>query len=215
MLTPVEPRGDRDEPNARDLLAAEYEYRQSAIGFGSELVIWSTDTYIGVSKRWTAHRGELGEPLTGTAFYEEIGRPDLVAAYQRRRKIMWGTGIAGLALSGVGMYLAVKGIPDHEYCSILDPDPVYNACEQRNRQAEDRADGYMTAGLATMVAATIPLTISFYYMFKPHPISEGEAKRLAAEHNRSLRARLGLPVAARLTPYASADGGGLAVVGSF
>ena len=182
-----------DDTKARE--AAEFEFRQNALGFGNELIVLSTSTTVSAFTRWTAHRGELKEPLAGAEFYRVIGRPDLEAKYLARQRRMRALTWTGLGLLGGALVFAAGAA-----------------------STEDGTQDLMSTGvLLTAVASGVTLGIAMGMELRPHPIGEGEAKRLAAEYNRTLRARLGLPVhtSLRVGPYATTRGGGLALGGRF
>jgi hypothetical protein len=229
--------------DARD--RAQLAFQKQAIGFGDEYEIsvsnssasvtrpWVANSASGtrrwvansasvtrrVTRRWVAHRGELHEQLAPTDFYGTVGRPDLADAYTQRRNIKIGAIVVTCVLSGVSMGLLYKySIVARRRC--FDDVMGTDACADQ----EAEADSYLTGALIVLAGASVGAFVSTHYHYQPHPISEGEAKRLGAQYNRALRIKLGLPVAAGpararlelgVTPYVAPSGGGLALVGRF
>jgi hypothetical protein len=188
--------------------AAEYEYKQQAIGFGEELIVSAYENSVSVSRRWTAHQGELKVPLGGTAFYDLVDRPDLAAKYRQRRTIK-RVAIGATAVTMVAS-LAFILTASPESCEPGSPD--WDACFERG---QDKMKSHMAGALGMMALSGIGILVVRHYWAHPHPISEGEAKGIAAEYNRKIRDSLGLPTGVSVAPYVSADGGGLSVAGKF
>lgn len=208
----------RDELAARE--RAQLAYQEEAIGFGDEYELMVTSNSASLTRRWTVHRGELHEPLSPTDFYRTVGRPDLADEYDQRRNIKIGAIVGTVIFSAVSVGLLYKGL---DLQSCLD-DPFANGDDCADEHAS--ADRYLTGGYVTLALAAVGSGVWAYYYYRPHPISEGEAKRLGAEHNRALRIRLGLPVAhaprgdrARVevgvAPYVAPNGGGLSLAATF
>ena len=199
--TPVEPAPVPVPEPVVDTAAAEAEYREQAIGFGDAFIVTASQNHVSVRRQWSAHKGSLRVPLSGTAFYNEIGRPDLAAKYRRRKIIKWTSfGVVVVSAGAlVGVYVAAsKGL---DACDLGD-DACYDDVEKRA----------LVGTIAVSGVALIGTLVYYWYRLHPHPISEGEAKRLAGEHNEKLRESL------RLAPYVSYDdggGGGLSLSGRF
>lgn len=198
----AERQRDREERAVRE--RAEIAFREQAIGFGTEIVVSGNQYGVSVARNWTAHRGDVREPLDGPDFYAAIGRDDLADQYKTRRHIKIGALVGSIvALGATGYFMYEWGEADR-VCT-LSPDECDNV----------DADAALTGVLVSGGLSLVGLGVWAYYHTRPHPISESEAKRLGAEHNRALRARLGLPTSMTVAPYASAHGGGLALAGAF
>ena len=202
---------DRAAREARE--RAEIAFREQAIGFGDELVVSVGPNSVHVGRNWTAHRGDLRVPLAGAAFYRAVGRNDLAGAYDTRRTIKYVGGVGSVVMLVASGLLFYKASDLDFECAVAD--------ECTN---QDEIDRYYTGALVTAILSFVGGGVYAYYHWRPHPVSEGEAKQLAAEHNRTLRVQLGLPVATSrakarielgIAPYATADGGGIALGGRF
>jgi hypothetical protein len=234
---------EQQERAERDRLAsAERQYRELAIHFDRMLVV--TNTFGGFNasnpgggfgswwrQQWIAHQGETEVPLEGADFYEVIGRQDLVRAYQRRRttgiSLLLGAGVVGTASLLVAFH-RVDVTPDFSRCMTGDFSNDFgcriDAKSRADEQSADQSSTYLLAGSAGLLVATIVGLVGWRNLLVPHPISETEARQLGGEYNRRLRKRLGIPQTAKRepqrrstawAPFASASGGGVAVLGTF
>lgn len=212
---------------------AEAQYREEALRFDREIaMVTANDLGNGfamgqVHYKWTATRGETAVPLGDLDYYRVIERPDLEAAYKRRRKIANTTALASLGLLVGGIVLAVHRPDveaDYRGCNTGDQFNDQWCRTEADWAAEDARDDkakpWQAAGGIALLGSGVALGVSMYYYMRPHPITEGEARRLGAEHNRKVRQRLGLPtseapVSVTWAPYVSADGGGVALSGRF
>lgn len=211
----------RDERRQRDQAQAEYDAR--AIRFGRTIVVWANGHSAGVGTISTATRGDTDVPMSVFEFYGAVGRPDLIAAYQRRRRIGYGGVGLGIAVMAGGLIVGrtIDVAPDYSRCAPGDNSCRVDAELTASSERISRSSHWMLGGL---VLGSVPLMVGAYYLMHRQPISEAEARRLAGEHNRQLRIRLGLPVAdlapvsgptLQLAPYASGGGGGLVLSGTF
>src|SRR5262249_4397927 len=122
--------------------------------------------------------------------------------YDTRHQVGIGFGVASLVALGIGTYMLFgPGRPefppplDISSCG-LDENCVNRKFAENDAQRkanEDAARPYMYGSLAVLGASTIALIVAVYYLYNPNPISENEAKDLAADHNADLRKQLGLP----------------------
>jgi len=88
----------------------------------------------------------------------------------------------------------------------------FKAClDENDRQFKK----HMTWGAVALGASAVSFSIAAWYHYHQQPVSETEAKQMAAEHNRKLREKLGLPLDVEVAPYVSATGGGLSISGGF
>ena len=194
---------------------AEQRYKAGAIGFGDEILVGGTDGNVGSTREWFAHQGELNVRLDEPRFYELVGRPDLAATYRARHSRMIGYATASGVLLATSTALGFKAIwtaghPDESRCDELD----FNCHVAAQDTAVDHAKPYAVAAGIAFAGMAATMFTSWHYYRNRHPVTEVEAKGLAARHNNDLRHRLGLPTA-ELVPYASPSGGGLTVSGQF
>lgn len=243
-------RLDRIEQTQREIMAreqaareereriaqAEAQYQAEALRFDREIAMVTAHStgsgfaYGNVHYKWTATRGETGERLADLEYYKVIERPDLEAKYLKRRKIANYSAVASLGLLVGGIVLAVHRpdvAPDYRGCNTGDQFNDSWCRTEADWAAEDERDEkakpWMAAGTIAVLGSGVALGISMYYYMRPHPITEGEARRLGAEHNNKIRHRLGLPTvetpapvsSVRWEPYVAKDGGGLALSGRF
>ncbi len=224
-------RAESDRVERARIDTAERQYREEAIRFGDEIAVVATPNFVAVGRHWKAHRGETDVPLVGIDFYRALDRPDLVRAFRRRRLVGTSLTVASVVALVVGAGVASRrphveaDLSDCEPRGPLEPVPScwYQAWDKAAEESDRRASSYQAGGALIMVGATVAASVGIWYLIAPHPVSEGEARRLGADHNRKLRQRLGLPVtkappalpAMTWAPYVSADGGGLALSGRF
>jgi hypothetical protein len=200
-VTIVDDRAERDRR-----LAAEEQFKNGAIGFGSDYTFMLSQTpnltTVSMTRRWHATQGPLRIQLEPETFYTLVERPDLRAAFKTRRWIRYGA--YGACVVGLVGAMAIA---------------------QHAEQLPERDQGPWKAPFAaSLVAMSAGFFVALYLELRPHPISENEAKVLAHEHNQKLRRGLGLPTARRSqarglklawTPYATENGGGLVLGGRF
>jgi len=194
---------------------AEQRFKAEAIGFGDEILVGGTDGNVGSTREWFAHQGELKVRLEEPRFYELVGRPDLAATYRARHSRMIGYATASGILFVASAGLGIKAIwtvahPDRDACDQFDFE-CHRAAEDA---AADHAKPYAIATGLAFAGMAVSMFASLHYYRDRHPVTEAEAKGLAARHNNDLRHRLGLPTA-ELVPYASPAGGGLTLSGQF
>jgi len=194
---------------------AEQRYQALALGFGDEILVGGTDGNVGSTREWYAHQGELKVRLAEPRFYELVGRPDLAATYRARHDRMIGyvtaTGVLLVASAALGVKaIWTAGHPDESRCGQFDFDCHVAADDA----AVDHAKPYAVAAGLAFAGMVTTMFVGFHYYRNRHPVTEDEAKGLAARHNHDLRRRLGLPTA-DLVPYAAPSGGGLTLSGQF
>ncbi|WP_375760579.1 hypothetical protein [Corallococcus exercitus] len=178
--------------------------------------------------RWTLpYEGKHKKPLEGVAFYEKLGRADLVAQYQSnmRKKVILGVAGGATMAAGLGLILGVLG-PKDEDCDLNRPG--FSACVGRNL---DRGDKRLTLSLAGMGVGLVGVGVLTYGVWlTPHPVAPHQARELADGYNQQLQGELGLSedpartpqprkvpgvIQARLSPTVGPDGGGLRLHGVF
>ncbi len=187
---------------------AESLYRQEAISFGEDIVISGNRYGVSTSRHWVAYQGEPAVRLDAEQFYRTVERPDLLERYQSRRRWAIGTIVGGSAASVVGLVWMLGSVGG-------------------STSADGSYESPSLAGPLTLtIAGATVATIGAVLAMRMHPVSESEAIQLGVQHNKSLRAKYGLPVAGTpgasanvrdvaVSPYAGAGGGGLAVSGRF
>ncbi|WP_257459569.1 hypothetical protein [Archangium lipolyticum] len=205
------------------LADAVEQYEQRHIGF-DELVAVSTRTGAVMSKWTMPYEGKFKKPLDGEAFYQKLGRNDLVDAYQSKMTLKTVTGIAGGAAIVGGAILSITALSSkHEDCDAFSPD--FRACFERNRTRFDSTRTTMLAGIGTVGVGIGLLGVTL--LINPHPITPSEARELADGYNKQLKAELGLTddgtpapvhpsaIQAHLTPVVGPGGAGLQLSGTF
>lgn len=177
-------------------------------------------------------RGIQRERLSPTEFYDAVGRTDLAADYQsaRRKKLVvggvsLGAFTAGLVMFGIGMSKVGDGYDVDLNCSQFGPTldnpswDAYDECRAEESRLMDQADAKATKWFIGGGVAIVGGLVfgAIYRHLDPHPVSESERRLLAYDHNERLRRELRLPRKREvsLSPFISAEGGGLMAVGRF
>jgi hypothetical protein len=169
----------------------------------------STVDYRGrVHEVWVP-RDAAGVPLLTDEFYQRINRPDLIDARARRRTTAIVAALGGLVLTGFAVYEFAQGFGGAagQNCDINST--TFSSCVQAG---VDAGQAFMTKnvpiGIGLMLGGVIAMGASGYLFTHPEPISELEAERLAAAHNRG--------AISAVTPYTDGNGGaGVLVSGRF
>lgn len=166
-----------------------------------------------VSSWSTVYRGKYRRNVDSRAFYEIVGRPDLVAKYDAATAtqgwMLAGSGVAMLA-SIPALLFAINppGFPDRPNldCSARASGTLSDCFAEENRLEDaweaSRSPAHMAWGItsaALMVLAPVVLAVGIGW--NPNPVEPDEARRLADDYNARLRAELGLTDA---TPPAAA-----------
>jgi hypothetical protein len=128
--------------------------------------------------KWDAFVGIDHHPIDEAAFYRIVGRDDLLHRYQVKARIKTGLALAGGALMLGGAMVAMIAQLERSSgvqvtcvgCARSGPSPLW--------------------GLA--IAGTGLVTLITSGFLTPSPIDADEADRLASDHDRELRSRLGL-----------------------
>ncbi len=159
-------------------------------------------------------------PLEGSAFYEKIGRRDLLETYQRRVQLKNGLKILGTLTTAVGLVLSVAVFTSNNDCP--NPSRDFQCIGSGNFKNLQLAAGLIGVGLAA--GGTGMLVAGF--VINPDPVDAREARQLADEYNQKQtnpsgdrseaegakrRAKVQISVA----PLASKSGGGVALQLSF
>ena len=162
----------------RSAAAQEGEYQRHAIVFRLK-----------ANDRFDARIGE--KHLFGSKFYQQVGRPDLAAEYDRRDRI--GNGMIFWAL--VGSALSFPAIQQSYVPRV---------------SLHSRWQHTVGYGGWALLGSSVGLGIGGY-LYKRDPISRDAARALSDDYNESLRRRLGL--SAGITPLPG--GAGVTVDGQF
>lgn len=178
--------------------------------------------------RWSIpYEGKHKKPLQGMAFYEKLGRADLVAAYESKMRKKTVIGVVGGAtmVAGLGLILGVVG-PSDEDCDL--GRPGFSACVSRNLERDDTRLALSLTGMGVALVGVGVLTYGVW--LNPHPIEPYQARELADGYNQRLQGELGLSedparppetrkfpgvIQASLSPTVGPDGGGLQLNGVF
>ncbi|MRI88952.1 hypothetical protein FGE12_12415 [Aggregicoccus sp. 17bor-14] len=142
---------------------------------------WGYVPVAGVT-HWSApYEGKFKKPLQGKAFYERLGRKDLVAAYEQRMtaKVVMGV-LGGAALVGGGV-LMYQGISAEPKLCGLDAPP--SCSSSRGMTKAVLGLGAALGGGGLIMGARL---------MSPHPVSGSQARELADDYNKRLRGELGL-----------------------
>ncbi len=134
--------------------------------------------------------GSYQKPISGDAFFERVGRPDLARAYlsrQRTRKTLMAFGAIVLAAGVAGMATGITLSAREPGCSSYTSTHVCIAHDEPNSNA---LVGGVLGGIAG-IGGGVGLLIGGGVM-RAQPTSTGEARELADEYNGKLRHSLGL-----------------------
>ena len=161
-----------------------------------------------VVSRWSVPKqGTAGYDLKGVQFYEALGRDDLATRYRKRNRLRWGLGLGSAAVGTGVMFWGLSVYVSAESSAF---DTEVSAEEQRKE----------TVGMSMMVGGAVVAGAGalFIGLFRSHPVSANEARRLADDYNRELRKRLGIPesmASLRLRAGLARGGGQLSLSGRF
>jgi hypothetical protein len=167
--------------------AAQREYEERRVGFDLLPYVSGSDGNVTTSLMTVPYQGQYKRPLIGVEFYQVVGREDLAAEYRSRssrRNVLMGIGIG--VIVGGGLYVLSAPRPD-----------VNSSFEEFSRQARARDDAVAT-GMAIGLGGLGLVTIGA--LTDPNPVDAVEARRLADEYNRRLKAGLGISGRAPLEP---------------
>ncbi|WP_141594465.1 hypothetical protein [Myxococcus sp. AB056] len=222
------PIAESNPPLSREEALEQYELRH--IGFDEYIAVTLSYSPLAVRSppsRWTVpYEGKYKKPLEGEAFYQKLGRDDLVAEYQSRSATKLTLKIVGgvVMVGGLVYGIATPGAQSED-CEL---GPDFSACIDRNFAAGDRKRNMFLVGMGVSLVGVGLLGWGIFY--NPHPIASSEARELADGHNKRLRQELGLSdvpapapgprkrpyvIQARLTPVFGPNSGGLLVDGRF
>jgi cobalamin biosynthesis Mg chelatase CobN len=168
-----------------------------------------------------AYQGELKRRLSGTEFFEVVGRSDLAEQYTRRRHYAYGGVIGGTVATIAGGAMLLRGLLSYSRDLCIDNNPsVEAACEaredQNEREYQDGQGFYKIGGGMLLAGGFVGMLVGAYYAYNPSPVESKELYDLAAKHNLDLRKKYGLPVSnVGVSPYVDQAGGGMVVSGRF
>jgi len=191
--------------------AALKRYEDEAVGY-NDIIATNGVTNIELRPRFFA--GKFKRPLVGADFYDAVGRKDLADRYDARNTGRWTLIIGGSAIVLGGTIYFFAGVGDDEDCTL---DDDFSACLDRNSASVETHAKWFVG--ATVVGSVVSI-IGFW--IDPHPVDAPTQRRLAGEHNDTLKKDLGISDSARaekpsvsLRPYMLESGGGLVLAGTF
>lgn len=138
-----------------------------------------------------AYEGEKHRPLAPPDLYLRFGRPELIVAYEKRRKdalllIYVGSGLFGVGVLGLGLMFGGYAVDKNDYMNLNLSNPTLGKTGAQMREA----------GGALLAIGGILGAVSFGFGYawyrERQPIPSDEVLRLANEYNRALKRRLGL-----------------------
>ncbi len=167
-------------------------------GSSADLLTFEDSTEGGARPRF--FRGS--EQVDGAEFYQLVGRPDLASRYSTRNTLRWVMIVGGLGVATLGLIYALDG---------PGPCPKDDFICDGNARVEN-AGRALLGGTAIVFGGAAGIAGMF---IEPHPVDPESQKALVSEHNRQLQLRTGETSQARLAPYVTRGGGGLALRLSF
>jgi hypothetical protein len=195
----AEPPGETDP---HDLAEARYQHVRLRV-----------DPDDDTAHHFAAYRGIEADPMGSQDFYREVGRPDLALAHHGRRVLANASLVGGIALYGLTTYELIRfadRAPDFGACDPLISSSKYQACfDGAEAKAKRDADAHAWPLFGSAVGMVAAFTIATWMYVRPEPVTEGEARSLAEQHNRDVRYRMGL------VPYVDDGGGGVTVTGAW
>jgi hypothetical protein len=136
--------------------------------------------HLAYSERWDAFTGSDHHPIDEAAFYRIVGRDDLLRRYQARVRIKTELGLGGgVLVMGGALFAMIAALERSSFGQ-----PACIGC------VSAPAGPSPSWGLA--IAGTGLATLLVRGFINPTPIDADEADRMARDHDRSLRDRLGL-----------------------
>jgi hypothetical protein len=176
------------------LAEAKEQYELKRIAFDDHVAIsvyaWGYYPTASVSRWSVPYEGKFKKSLEGKAFYERLGRKDLVAAYEKRIATKATLGVLGGAAVVGGGLLMYQGLTaKHEDCDVFSSS--WDACTAAN----DRrfSSGLKKAGVGLGVMAVVGGgLLGGALLMNPHPVNGSQARELADAYNKQLRVDLGL-----------------------
>lgn len=164
------PAGDLEQRVAR--------YKESYLHFGETLYL-NANTGAIVGSRSRPYQGQYLKRLSWLEFFEASGRDDLVDQYKGRRRTKLVLILGGVAVAIGGVPAIAVPLSNQEFCSSGEP-----GCEESlNVPAIVAGSVMLVGGFTTALVGLFRSSV---------PIKLSEARRVADEHNRKLRKRLGL-----------------------
>ena len=137
--------------------------------------------------KWDAFRGPDHHPISEEAFYQIVGREDLLFRYQHKAAIKTAMTVSGGALILGGLLFA--GIADMENQNALRP--ATPACPSFGCSATTPGATLSPAwGLAIAGAGLVDLIVG--RILNRTPVNASEADALARDYDQLLKSRLGI-----------------------
>jgi hypothetical protein len=215
VLTTQAVAADASRTGDNDQAGAQTDYELSYIGFDDFVV---ADHHVGVQRLTIPYEGKFKKPLDGPAFYEKLGRPDLVEAYQSRSDLRTSLMIAGGAVTLGGIVYGIVGMASSQQDCGAPSSPTFSSCVTSN--SSFNATPLIVGGGLTLVGAALLVGGA---SINPDPLDVVQMRQLAEQYNEGLRRRGSISegdppptpkppeVRISLAPAASPTGGGLAL----
>lgn len=178
ISAPQPPSSGLESKTAQEL------YDEKYIGF-SDIQIFDADSGRTLEQWITPYQGKYRQPLETLAFFELVGRTDLVAAYQKRNRVRLSIGLGGAGLMVGGGGLIAWGLVGS--CTKIDV--ANDRCLTRDSRPVIAGGALAGVGLAALLAATA---------VDPNPVDGPTARKIADMYNKRLLRELGLQETRRL-----------------
>ncbi len=215
---PVDPRAEAELDEVVNALPAGEDQELTSGGTPRAEYDSQRITIDATSSRPRGFLGGGSSALAGADLYLAMDRPDLASRYRLRSTVRWTLLIGGSLAFGLGLYAAATA--EEAACTGFGLHTADN--RECRRQAEHDAARQESTGALVCVLGAVVFGSTWYWL-RPDPVTVGQAKRIAWQHNRKLRGSLGVvdvslvPVPGQLTlaPNFAGGGLGLRLVGSF
>ena len=173
--------------------AAQRVYDEHYIWFADRALVNANSGQ--VLRTWSEPvRGKYRERIRWDRFYEAVGRDDLAREFHHNRKVRHrriGWSIPLLAVgAGLGVFGLFDAIVGTETDECEDTGYLGNCISSKR----ERHYGALAVSVPFIAGGTTLLVLGVTK--RVQPLKPSEAQRLADEHNRKLRAKLGLPAEA-------------------
>jgi hypothetical protein len=198
------------QPEGVDALpaAAKAEYQAKYVAVGDAVVVTVADQVATIDNSYELYRGKYRDKLSEDAFFDLADRPDLAKWYRNRQALKTGLLIGGVAVATGGL---VAGLTSSG-CDVP-PGAANFASECVNNSGRFVLPMVVIAGggLIALVGGGL----------NSHPVEASQMRRLAEKYNTTLLDSLESPAPKQssmtlsASPFASADGGGLFLSGTF
>ena len=159
---------------------AEAEYNRQCLSFDGWVAVTSGG---GVVSWSTPYQGIPGVEISHEEFFHAVGRADLAESYNTRMTTRLSLILGGIVLEAGGLALFLLG-----------PDGIVGD----GGFGGSLSGPVQIVGLSMAGVGMLAAVVGFY--IDPHPVSIGQAARMAEDHNDRLKRRLGLAAAGGVPP---------------